>query len=378
MLPCVKPKHFIEEIEMVEHFYAVIMAGGGGTRLWPVSRKATPKQMLKLFGEKTLFQIAVDRLHGLFEAKDIFIVTVAEQARKLQALVPSIPAGNYLNEPMPRGTAAVVAMAAAALHKRDKDAVLAILTADHFICDVVQFRNVLLSAYDLANEGYLTTLGITPTYASTGYGYIESGDELGIYSGAKGFKVKRFVEKPDEQTANQFLASKNMAWNSGMFITRADVILEEFRQYMPELSATIHNLLPMIGEDHTHEQFLKTWSSIQPQTIDYGIMEKSTRSAVIPAANLGWNDVGSWDSLFDVFEPDENGNIIVGASHIELDTHNSLVVSTDLNSIVVTMGLKNIIVVKTSDAVLICPRGESQRVKELVNYLHENHYTLFL
>jgi mannose-1-phosphate guanylyltransferase len=362
----------------MDHFYAVIMAGGGGTRLWPVSRIASPKQMLKLFGEKSLFQIAVERLSGLFSANQIFVVTIADQARKLQALVPSIPAENYLIEPMPRGTAAVVAMAAAALHKKDQDAVLAILTADHFISDVSQFQRILMAACDLANQGYLTTLGITPTHAETGYGYIESGAEIGEYRSARGYKIKRFVEKPDEVTARAFLENKSMAWNSGMFITRADVILDEFKLFMPELYQSIEDLSSLLGNDHSSKQFIDTWSSIKPQTIDYGIMEKTSHSAVIPAANLGWNDVGSWDSLFDVLEADENGNIILGAAHIALDTKDSLIVSTDLNSIVVTMGLKNIIVVKTSDAVLICPRGDSQRVKELVNYLKENHYTLFL
>ncbi len=362
----------------MDHFYAVIMAGGGGTRLWPISRIATPKQMLKLFGDKSLFQIAVERLDGLFATDNIHVVTIADQARKLQALVPSIPVENYLIEPMPRGTAAVVAMAAAALHKKDKDAVLAVLTADHFISDVAQFQKTLAAAFDLANQGYLTTMGITPTYASTGYGYIESGEELGVYRGAKGYKVKRFVEKPDEATAQEFLQNSAMAWNSGMFITRADVILNEYGKYMPELARSIDELIPLIGVDHSNKQFIDTWSSIRPQTIDYGIMEKTLRSAVIPAANLGWNDVGSWDSLFDVLEPDENGNVVVGAAHIGIDTKDSMVVSTDLNSIVVTMGLKGIIVVKTPDTVLICPRGESQRVKELVKYLKENHYTLFL
>lgn len=363
---------------MLEHFYAVIMAGGGGTRLWPVSRHTTPKQMLKLFGERSLFQIAVDRLEGLFTTDQIFVVTIAEQARQLHEITPDIPLSNYLIEPMPRGTAAVVAMAAAALYHQDKDAVLAILTADHFIADIPEFQKILCAAHDLANEGYITTLGIAPNYASTGYGYIESGQELGTFRGAKGFKVKHFVEKPDEPTAKIFLHNPLMAWNSGMFITRADVILEEFKLYMPELSRSIEELASLIGRDHTNEKFINTWSAIKPQTIDYGIMEKSQKAAVIPAANLGWNDVGSWDSLFEVLTPDQNGNIIVNANPITLETKDSLIVSTDPSSVVVTMGLKDIIVVKTPDAVFICPRGESQRVKELVNYLKENHYTLFL
>lgn len=363
---------------MTDHFYAVIMAGGGGTRLWPVSRRDSPKQTLKLFGDKSLFQIAVERLEGLFEPKNIFIVTIAEQAEQLKRLVPEIPTSNYLIEPMPRGTAAVVAMAAAALNKKDPEAVLAILTADHFISNIPQFQNSLMAAYDLAEQGYLTTLGISPTFASTGYGYIESGQELGIYRGIQGFQVKRFVEKPDETTARNFLEHSSMNWNSGMFITRADVVLEEFRQYMPELEKSISDLSRLIGEDHLVEKFVSTWSLIQPQTIDYGIMEKSKRSAVIPVVELGWNDVGSWDSLFDVLAADGNGNIVVNANYIPMRTQNSLVVSSDPKKLIVTMGLQNMIVVNTSDAVLICPRGESQHVKELVNFLKEHHYTPYL
>lgn len=363
---------------MVDHYYAVIMAGGGGTRLWPVSRQSTPKQMLKLFGERSLFQISVDRLNGIFLPQNIYVVTTAAQAADLQLQVPGIPTANYLIEPMPRGTAAVVAMAAAAIQKIDTQATLAILTADHFIENISGFHQVLLAAHDLAGKGYLVTLGIKPTMPATGYGYIESGEKQGDFYGMTGYKVNRFVEKPNRELANSFLEKESMNWNSGMFITRADVILDEYQQHMPDLFDKIEVIKPLLGVDHSSPGFTDTWASIVPQTIDYGIMEKSTRAAVIPVSDLGWNDVGSWDSFFEVMIPDENGNIILGGSHIGLGTDESLVVSTDPNFMVVTLGMSNMIVVKTANAILICPRGQSQRVKELVQYLKDHHYTLFL
>lgn len=363
---------------MSDHYYAVIMAGGGGTRLWPVSRRNTPKQIIRLFGEKSLFQMAVDRLQGFIPPENIYIVTIADQVEQLRSQQPEINNRNFLIEPKPRGTAAVVAMAAAAIRKRDPQATLAILTADHFITNVPEFQKTLTAAYELANNGFITTMGVKPVYPATGYGYIESGEELGLYSGIRGYRVLCFVEKPDEVRAGQFFRQDNMTWNSGMFICRADVILGEFKKHMPELYSTLDSLLPSIGEDHSGDAFVQAWTEIQPQTIDYGVMEKTTLAAVLPVKDLGWNDVGSWDSFFEVSDSDENGNIVVQARYVGVGTKDSLIVSTDAEKLVVTLGMKNVIIVQTPDAVLICPRGESQRVKELVDYLKEHHYTLFL
>lgn len=346
--------------------------------MWPVSRQATPKQMLKLFDTRSLFQISTERLKDIFPQQQLYVVTTSVQAKELWKQVPHLPVENYLLEPAPRGTAAVVAMAAAAIQKRDPQAVLAVLTADHFIENVAGFQNALLAANDLAKNGYVVTLGIKPTYAATGYGYVESGERLGEFHGLTGFQLRRFVEKPDASRARSFLENSLMNWNSGMFITRADVILAEYERLLPELYHNLMEISPWLGKDHSNPTFMQTWSTITPQTIDYGIMEKCNCAAVIPTSDLGWNDVGSWDSFFDVMPPDENGNIILNGKHVGLDTSNSLIVSTDPKALVVTMGMKNVIIVNTPTAVLICPRGESQHVKEIVQYLKENHYTLFL
>lgn len=363
---------------MNEHYYAVIMAGGGGTRLWPLSRKATPKQSITLFGKRTMFQIAVDRLDGLFKPEVIYIVTVAEQADQLHLQCPQIPPANYLIEPMPRGTASVVAMAAATLHKKDPEAVMVVLTADHFIENVVKFQSALRAACLVAQKGHLVTLGVPPTYAATGYGYIESGKEIGSFDDAVAYEVKAFKEKPDLDVARDFLSRGGFNWNSGMFIWRTDVILDKFKHLMPDLHKKIGLLQDDLGRDHLSGHFHNVWESIVPDTIDYGIMEKSDDCAVIPVSDLNWNDVGSWDSLFDVAPADVNGNIIIHARHIGLDTKNSLICSSNPERLIVTIGMENLILVDTGDAVLVCPRGESQKVKDLVNYLKEHHLTPFL
>ena len=371
-------KDNISVMQQNNHVYAVIMAGGGGTRLWPVSRKENPKQLLALFEGKTLFEIAIERLGGLFLVENILVVTIAEQAIRLKQIAPQIPAENYLIEPMPRGTAAVVAMSAAAIQKRDSQAVMVILTADHFIDNVAAFQSVLKAGCECAKNGHLVTLGIKPSYPSTGYGYIEIGNSIGEFENQTVYKAVRFEEKPDENRAIDFIKSGKYFWNSGMFIWQAAEIMSEFKIHMPNLAGSIENILSLIGQDHSAEMFMSEWMAIKPQTIDYGIMEKSDQVVVIPVADMGWSDVGSWDSLFDVMPADENGNIILGDQIHPLESKNSLLFSDEKEKMVISLGVQNMIIVNTPDALLICPRGESQKVKMLVEYLKTNHYTLFL
>lgn len=365
-------------MQTTKHNYAVIMAGGGGTRLWPLSRRATPKQLLTLFNGKTLFQIAVDRLAGEFQPENIFIVTVAEQAERLWKIAPQIPQENFLIEPMPRGTAAVVALAAAAILKKDPQGVMVVLTADHFIKNVEGFITTMQAACECALENWLVTLGVQPTYPATGYGYIESGEKIGNYRDHEVFRALRFEEKPDENRAIDFIKAGKYYWNSGMFIWRVDEILKEIAKFMPELHDTITRIKAYIGAAHDAEDFVREWLGIQPQTIDYGIMEKSDRVVVMPAVDLGWNDVGSWDSLFEVMQADEQGNILLTDETITIDTRNSLVFSNEENKKIIALGIQNMIIINTSDALLVCPRGDSQKVKMLVEYLRTNQYTPFL
>jgi mannose-1-phosphate guanylyltransferase len=355
---------------MFEHYYAVIMAGGEGSRLWPLSRKARPKQMVRLGSDRSLFQIAVDRLKDIIPAERIFVVTVKTQAIELQKQATEIPAENFLMEPMPRGTASVVGLSALAVRLRDPQAVMATVTADHLIQNEDYFRQLLKQGYQLAEDGYLVTLGVRPTFAATGYGYVQRGERLDGYD-YLAYQVKRFKEKPDEATARQFLAMGDHDWNSGMFIWRVDRIWEEFQQHMPELAGRLEQISQDWGTPSQKETLERIWPTIKPETIDYGIMEKSARVVVIPAVDLGWNDVGSWESLFEVFAPDSESNIILDAQHLGLDTTQSLIVSDHTGRLIVTLGVDDLIVVDTQDAVLVCSRKYAQKVREVVSLLKQ-------
>jgi mannose-1-phosphate guanylyltransferase len=355
-----------------QHYYAVIMAGGGGTRLWPLSRQKRPKQMLRLFDDRTLFQIAVERVQELIPPERILVVTVAAQAEELKQQCPQLPEANFLIEPMPRGTASVVGLAAVALQKRDPDAIMSVLTSDHYIRDESLFREILAAAHDLASEGYLVTLGITPTYAATGYGYIQRGEPLDSFRGHAAYRVLRFKEKPDETQARAMLEKGDHDWNSGMFIWRVDRILAEFERQMPELYQALSKIQRVWGDKDRDRTVAEVWPGIKAETIDYGIMEDAQQVAVIPAAGLGWSDVGSWDSLFDVMPGDPDGNIILGAQHIGLDTTRSLVVVDGEDRLIVTIGVKDLIVVDTGDALLICNRDQAQKVRNLVSQLKDS------
>lgn len=356
---------------MVDHFYAVVMAGGGGTRLWPVSRQARPKQLLHFASSESLFQSAVRRMEGLFPNERILVVTTQEQSVQLQDQCPQIPPENYLLEPMPRGTAAVVGLAAAVLNQRDPNATMAVLTSDHFIGDEDKFRQLILTAYEVAQKDYLVTLGVTPTYAATGYGYIQSGESLGNFNGMEVFNALRFKEKPDEKQAHQMLQDGNHSWNSGMFVWQVKDILSEFQRQMPSFYVYIQKIArAWSGPERMH--VLQTiWSLLQANTIDYGVMEGARRVAVIPAEGLGWNDVGSWESVFEILPKDDLGNIVSAEQNLLLDTRDTLVYTTQSDRMIVTIGLKDLVIVDTGDVLLVCNREQSQKVRQVVSQLKQ-------
>jgi mannose-1-phosphate guanylyltransferase len=356
---------------MIDNFYAVIMAGGGGTRLWPLSRQSRPKQMLQLIDDRSLYQIAVDRLDGIFPAERILVVTVADQAAELQRQTPQIPKENFVLEPQPRGTASVVGLAAIVLSKRDPHAVMAILTSDHFIGDEDKFRRLLESAYHAAQDGYLITLGITPTSPATGYGYIQRGQLVGNYAGFNVYHALRFKEKPDESHAKEMLASGDHAWNSGMFVWQVNQIMGEFARQMPDLSAKLEVISSAWGTDNQQTVLDQAWPTIEAETIDFGIMEGARRVAVIPAKGLNWSDVGSWASLFEVLEADLAGNIVIGGRHVGLDTSDSLVYAEQDQRLIVTIGIEDLVLVDTGDVFLVCHKNDAQKVRQIVNQLKD-------
>jgi mannose-1-phosphate guanylyltransferase len=357
---------------MLEHYYAVIMAGGGGTRLWPLSRQSQPKQMLNLFDDRSLFQASVERLEGVFSCERILVVTVEDQAKELQEQCPDIPKVNFLIEPMPRGTASVVGLAAVALKHRDPQAVMAVLTADHFIGDEDKFRHALRAAYEIAQDGYLVTLGIQPTYAATGYGYIQQGQAIGTYGGLNAFRVLRFKEKPGEEQAREMLISGDHAWNSGMFVWKVDRILQEFERQMPSLHSDLTGIDRAWETPEQSAVIDKVWPALKTETIDYGIMEGADRVAVIPAADWNWSDVGSWDSLFEVLPTDEDGNIVMGGQHLGLDTTRSLVYVSQEHRLIVTIGVSDLVLVDTGDVLLVCHKEQAQKVRQVVDTLKKS------
>jgi mannose-1-phosphate guanylyltransferase len=236
---------------------------------------------------------------------------------------------------------------------------------------------VLSNARVLAEDGYLVTLGIRPTYPATGYGYIQRAGALDKYDFAA-YHVQRFKEKPDEQTARGFIERGDHDWNSGMFVWRVDRIWEELQRLMPDLTGSLEKITQAWGSPDQDKVVESIWPGIVPQTVDYGVMEKAERVVVIPAADLGWNDVGSWESLFEVFEPDSGGNIILDAEHLGLNTCNSAVLSDGTGRLIVTLGVKELIVVDTPDALLVCSRQEAQKVRDVVNLLKKQDNKRFL
>jgi mannose-1-phosphate guanylyltransferase len=345
--------------------YALIMAGGVGSRLWPRSRKRTPKQLLNLTSEQTMFQEAVARLDPLFKPEQIFVVTGANCVPTMREQVPELPAENYVIEPSGHGTAPCIGLAALYLHRMDPEAVMAVLTADQFIEKTEVFRESLAAAGRLARRGCLVTLGVKPTFPSTGYGYILRGRALKDPGGWEAYQVERFTEKPDLPTARKFLATGRYYWNSGMFIWQVADVMAEFERQMPELYQQLTEIDAAIGTAQETEVLERVWQDVESQTIDYGIMEGARNVAVIPV-DIGWSDVGSWATLLDILAGDEDGNVVTGP-HLGIDTRRTLVYSP--NRLVATVGLEEMIVVDSGDALLVCPKDRAQDVKRIVDAL---------
>lgn len=344
--------------------YGVIMAGGGGTRFWPLSRHEEPKQLLNLSGKDLMINETIDRVATLCDKSDIFIVTNVDQVPKMeQATKGRIQPSHILSEPSARNTAACIGYAAYEIVKKYGDGVMCIFPSDHYIRDWPEFTRILKEAVAVAEEDYLVTLGITPTYPSTGYGYIKfDKSESGL---AK--KVVEFREKPDLATAESYVSSGEYAWNSGMFVWKASVILEQYEKLLPDVYVCLNKMADALGTDLEKQVIEEVYPTIPSISIDYGIMEKSDNVKVI-SAEMGWNDVGSWDNMGVLYQEDENGNVFAG-DHIAIDTKGCITYSQ--KRLITTLGVENLVVVETEDAILVCDKNRAQDVKLLVEQLKE-------
>lgn len=353
---------------MYENLYAVVMAGGVGSRLWPRSRAATPKQFLDLLGPRTMLQETVSRIEPLVPLARILVVVSDEHAPTVRAQVPGLPEQNIVTEPGPRGTAPCIGLAAVALLQRDPAAIMAVFPADHRIADAAGFREAIAAAANIAQDGYLVTLGITPVHPHTGYGYIQRASSLREVNGLAAFGVKRFTEKPDAATASRFLRSGEYYWNGGIFIWRAATILDEMASLLPQLHTELQAIAGAWHTPHRAKALAAAWDRVPRTTIDYGIMEKAARVAVVPV-DIGWDDVGNWATLAGLVEGDDAGNVAHGEGQpLLLDTANTYVY-TSSGRLVAAVGLEDFVVVDTPDALLVCPKDRAQAVRDVVQRL---------
>jgi mannose-1-phosphate guanylyltransferase len=354
--------------------FGLIMAGGGGTRLWPRSRERFPKQMHALISDKPLVQEMAERLCRILGEDRVFIIANSHHAESIEKIMPSM-AERILIDPYRRDTAACIGLAAVYLAHLDPVAVLGVFPADHFIGSDQKFGRIVRTAGELAREGHVVTIGIQPVTPETGYGYIEMGDLHRKVSGHKVRKVLRFVEKPDRETAEKYLAAGKYLWNSGMFVWSIPTILESFEKHLPDTYARLMRIAEALDTQYEDEIVDLEYQQMQRISVDFGIMEKLDNILVIPG-DFGWNDIGSWATVSDISAKDDNGNA-VKAAHIALDTRNCLIFGAD-RKLVATIGVEDLIVVDTDDALLICRKDRAQDVKKIVDKLKEEKMDSFL
>jgi mannose-1-phosphate guanylyltransferase len=349
-------------------FFAVLMAGGGGTRLWPLSRPERPKQFLPLIGGKSLLQLSLERLQAVVSTENICIVTNSGLETLTRSVASFLPRENILCEPSPRNTAPAVAYALASLRSLAPEFTMACMPADHFIENAGQFQTLTRAARSLAENGYLVTLGVEPSFPATGYGYLEQGEPLETAGDCPAFRVRRFKEKPSLEEAKRLIEKGGYSWNSGMFFWKSDVLAAEFRKQQPEISRAIDQMSGVLGGPGEKQDLAEIWKMMPAVSLDYGIMESAEKVAVIPSRNLGWTDIGSWDSLVDLYQshpelrPSEpRGHRDAGSSKV------TVIRERDSERVLATVGLEDVVIVDTDDAILICRRGKSQDVKNLSN-----------
>ncbi|MDP2167923.1 MAG: mannose-1-phosphate guanylyltransferase/mannose-6-phosphate isomerase [Thermodesulfovibrionales bacterium] len=352
----------VKKPDYKKQLHAVIMAGGKGTRFWPLSREAFPKQFLRLIGERTLIQDTIHRLRGGIKPSNILVVTTKGQKDIVEWQLKELLGGvNCILEPEGKNTAPAVALAAFKLYKKSKDALMLILPSDHHIGDAGAFLSAVETAAAAARKGDIVTFGIKPSRPETGYGYIKTGKKLmaGVFSAA------RFIEKPDLKTAKTFLKDGSYYWNSGIFLFRVKDIIAELKRHMPELHQAFSEIARYLNTDKEEEALKEVYRKLKEESIDYGVMEKSERIAVV-TADFKWSDIGSWSALDDVLDKNSEGNVLFG-NVVEVGCKDSILFAGA--RLIAAIGLEDMVVVDTQDATLIVPKEKVQQVKELVGRL---------
>jgi len=352
--------------------YSVILAGGSGTRFWPLSRAARPKQFLPLVTKAPLLVDTVRRISTISTLKQTYVSCGPSHARTVRRLLKAIPAANILVEPVARNTAPAIGLAAVHIASREPNGVLQVLPADHAVRDVERFRSCLAAAAELAARGMLVTLGIRPTRPETGYGYIEVGDSLGPES----FRAVAFVENPDAPPARRYVESEKFFWNAGIFVFRADAILSAFAKHMPDLAGALERISRAIGKRSYQATVSRELRKLPPVSIDYGVMERASDNLAVIPGDFGWSDLGSFASLPEVRPQDERGNVVSGPVGALVDCDNCVVFAGKRP--LALAGLSDMVVIDADDVLLVVPKQRGQDVRKVVEAFRTRALKRFL
>lgn len=356
---------------------ALILAGGTGTRLWPVSRKNKPKQVQPFVDDKTLLQKTYERISKGFKKEDIFIVSLEEQKDSIKEQLSDFPEENMIFEPFRKDTAAAIGLAALKIYKRDPEASLVTINSDHFVKNEEEYLRIIKIAEKVINKypDHTILVGINPSYPETGYGYIKMNAAVDRIENHEIFKAEEFVEKPDLKTAKEYLKKWEYLWNPAIFIWKIDYLLNLFEKYLPDIYKPLKNISDALDSESQREVLQKEFKKIKPISIDYGIMEKLEKMLVIPA-DFGWADIGNWRTVKDVLTNKEKEDLIKG-KNISIDSSGNLIYSLT-GKLTATVGVENMIIIETEDAVLVCPKDRAQEVKKIVEKLQKEKLDKYL
>jgi len=355
--------------------YGVIMAGGSGTRFWPRSRSKKSKQFLTIIGKKSLIKQTIDRIEQVIPPENIFIISREDQQENFAEICTKIPGENKIYEPAGKNTAPCIGLAAQFIKKENPDGVMVVSPADHLVVNTEKFGKVIKKGIEIAREKEgLVTLGIKPDMPATGYGYIQIGEDLDNKGVIKAYNVKTFAEKPNLATAKRFLKSGDFYWNSGVFIFKVQTILQAFKEFLPEVYDGLEEIGKYIGTNKYDDVLKRVYKQIKSISIDYGIMEKAANVYLVEG-DFGWSDLGSWEQVYRLSQKDSEGNVRNGDVVIH-DSKDSYVYSSD--GVTAVLGVDNLIVVRSGDAVLVCKRDRSEDVKKLVDIMKQKRFKKYV